>query len=131
MSYELINLTLPVVLAQIEKLLDDYPEYPYQIAFSLPELRQRLLDHVLTHTPNHYSVAGEKLTLKSRNSLAHSSVQERIRMENLIHGSILHILRENTEWVGCQIVNTDITANKHARSTVSTRPATGEHRGTC
>ena len=103
MSYELINLTLPVVLAEIENVLDDYPEHPYQIAFSLPELRQRLLAHVLTHTPNHYTVAGEKLTLKSRNSLHPSSVQERIRMENLIHGSILHILRENAEWVGCQI----------------------------
>ena len=53
MSYELINLTLPVVLAEIENVLDDYPENPYQIAFSLPELRQRLVAHVLTHTPNH------------------------------------------------------------------------------
>lgn len=103
MSHELINLTLPVVIAEIENVLDDYPENPYQIAFSLPELRQRLLAHVLTHTPNHYTVAGEKLTLKDLKFLHPSSVQERVRMENLIHGSILHILRENAEWVGCQI----------------------------
>ncbi len=65
MSPELINLTLPVVIAEIENVLEDYPEYPYQVAFSMPELRQRLLAHVLTHTPNRYTVAGEKLTLKA------------------------------------------------------------------
>ena len=104
MSYELINLTLSVVVAEIENVLGDYSEYPYQVAFSLPELRQRLLAHVLTHIPNHYTVAEEKLTIKNRNSLHLSSVQERLWRENLIHGSILHILRENAEWVGCQIV---------------------------
>lgn len=103
MSPELINLTLPVVIAKIENALEDYPEYPYQVAFSLPELRQRLLAHVLTHTPNRYTVAGEKLTPKDPKFPYPSSVQERVRMENLIHGGILHILRENAEWVGCQI----------------------------
>lgn len=102
MSHESINLTLPVVIAEIENLLEDYPEYPYQVAFSLPELRQKLLDHILTHTPNCHTVAGEKLTIKDRRFL-HSSMQERIQMENLIHGGILHILRENAEWVGGRI----------------------------
>lgn len=103
MSPELINSTLPVVITEIENALEDYPEYPYQIAFALPELRQRLLAHVLTHTPNHYTVAGEKLTPKAPKFAYPSSMQERVRRENLIHGSILHILRENAEWVGCQI----------------------------
>ena len=103
MSHELINLTLPVVIANIENVLEDYPEYPYQIAFSLPELRQRLLAHVLTHTPNRYTVAGEKLTPLDPKFSYHYSMQERIRMENLIHGSILHILRENASWVGGRI----------------------------
>ena len=103
MFYELINPTLPVVIARIENLLEDYPEYPYQIAFSLPELRQKLLAHVLTHTPNHYGVVRKNLTPKNRSFLHLSSVQKRIRMGNLIHEGILHILRENAEWVGSQI----------------------------
>lgn len=103
MSHELINLTLPVVIAEIENVLEDYPEYPYQIAFSLPELRQRLLAHVLTHSPNRYTVQGEKLTLKDPKFLHPSPVQEQVRMENLIHGGILHLLRENAEWVGSRI----------------------------
>ncbi|MBW4639606.1 MAG: hypothetical protein KME05_15515 [Gloeocapsa sp. UFS-A4-WI-NPMV-4B04] len=47
MPHELINLTLPVVVAQIENILEDYPESPYQLAFSLPELRHKLIAHVL------------------------------------------------------------------------------------
>lgn len=103
MSHELINLALPVVIAEIENVLEDYPKYPYQVAFSLPELRQKLLAHVLTYTPNRYTVQGEKLTLKNREFLYTSPMQERIRMENLIHGGILHILRENAEWIGDRI----------------------------
>ncbi len=104
MSYELINLTLPVVVAKIEDVLEDYPEHPYQIAFSLPELRQRLLAHVLTHTPNHYAVQGEKLTtLKDPKSLYPAPMHEQLRMENLIHGGILHLLRENAKWVSGRI----------------------------
>ena len=109
MSPELINLTLPVVIANIKTALEDYPEYPYQIAFSLPELRQRLLAHVLSHTPNRYTVAGEHLTSKGPKFPSFSSTQERIQMENLIHGGILHILRENEEWVGGRITQMEIS----------------------
>ena len=103
MSYELINLTLPLVVTEIENALDDYPQSPYQIAFSLPEMRQRLLAHVLTHIPNRYVVQGEKLTLKEPKFLHPSPIHERVQMENLIHGGILHLLRENTEWVGSRL----------------------------
>ena len=106
MSYELINLTLPVVVAKIEDVLENYPEHPYQIAFSMPELRQRLLAHVLTRTPNYYAVQGEKLTtLKDPKSLFPAPTQEQLRMENLIHGGILHLLREHAEWVGDRITH--------------------------
>lgn len=103
MSYELINLTLPVVITEIENVLEDYPQSPYQVAFSLPEMRQRLLAHVLTYTPNRYVVQGEKLTLKEPKFLHPSSIQERVQRENLIHGGILHLLRENAEWVASRL----------------------------
>lgn len=103
MPYELINLTLPIVITEIENVLEDYPESPYQVAFSLSEMRQRLLAHVLTYTPNRYVVQGEKLTLKEPKLLRPSPIQERMQMENLIHGGILHLLRENAEWVGSRL----------------------------
>lgn len=99
MSYELIKLTLPVVIAEIENVLEDCPEFPHQRAFSLPEMRQKLLAHVLTHTSNHYIVQGDKLTLKEPKFLYPSPRQERIQMKNLVRGGILHLLRENAEWV--------------------------------
>ena len=64
MPHELINLTLPLVITEIENVLEDYSQSPYQIAFSLPEMRQRLLAHVLTHIRNYYVVQGKKLILK-------------------------------------------------------------------
>ena len=105
MSPELINLTLPVVIAKIEKVLEDYPESPYQIAFSLPEMRQRLLAHVLTHIPNRYVVQGEKLTLKEPKFLHPSPIQERVQMENLIHEGILYLLRESAKWIGSHLTH--------------------------
>jgi hypothetical protein len=42
MSYPLINFILPTVIAEIDNALDEYPEYPYQVAFSMHELRQKL-----------------------------------------------------------------------------------------
>ena len=95
MCYQLINLTLPVVIAEIDNILEDYPESPYQIAFSLPEMRQSLFAYVLTHIPNRYAVQGEDLRLKEPNHLRPSPMQERLQMENLIHGGILHLLQEN------------------------------------
>jgi len=35
MSHTLINLTLPIVIEEIENVLDEYPENPYQLAFSI------------------------------------------------------------------------------------------------
>ena len=88
---------MPVVVAEIENVLADYPQSPYQIAFSLPEMRQRLLAHDLTHIPNRYVVQGEKLTLKEPEFLHPSLIQERVQMDNLIHGGILHLLRQNAD----------------------------------
>ena len=99
MPHELINLTLPVVVAQIENVLEDYPESPYQVAFSLPELRHKLIAHVLSHIPNRYTVEGAKLPTKDFKMLYPSAMEERLRMEHLIRGGILHLLRENAQLV--------------------------------
>ena len=103
MSYQLINLTLPVVVAQIETVLADYPQSPYQIAFSLPEMRQRLVAYVLSYIPNRYTVQGEDIKLKESKFLRPWPTQELLQIENLIHGGILHLLQENAEWVGIRL----------------------------
>jgi hypothetical protein len=47
----IVNLTLPAVIEQIEKIVDTYPYHPHQQAFLIPELRQKLIAHVLTSSP--------------------------------------------------------------------------------
>ncbi len=98
MSYGLVNLTLPAVLQEIEYVLEEYPEHPYQTAFSLPELRQKLVAHVLSNVPNRYGVEGAHEPGKSK-VLCSSPLQERLRTEMVIRASILHILRENADWL--------------------------------
>ncbi len=112
MSYNLINLTLPIVVKEIKNALDDFPEYPYQVAFSLPELRQKLIAHVLSHIPNRYTVEG--VYSPPTDPLYPSSLEQRLYMETVIRGSILHLLRENADLLSRhipQIQNSDCHNN--------------------
>jgi hypothetical protein len=106
MPYELINLTLPKVIQEIEHALNDYPEYPYQSAFSIPELRQQLIAHILSQIPNHYGVQGIEKPSKKPSSLYSSPIKERLYIETVVHGSILHILRENADSIHLAIAST-------------------------
>lgn len=44
------------VFQEIENVLEDYPEHPYQGAFSIDKLCQKLVAHVTSHISNCYSV---------------------------------------------------------------------------
>ncbi len=117
MSHEIINLTLPITIQEIENVLEDYPEHPYQVAFAIHELRQKLIAHVLSHIPNRYTVEGTQLPPRNRQSLD-SSLEQRVRLETLIRGGILHILRENADWVGRHIPQNENSGNETSRSSV-------------
>jgi len=97
MSHELINLTLPAVIQEIENALNEYPVHPYQSAFSIHELRQKLIAHILSQIPNPYVVEGVQEALKKPKALYPFSLKERLYMVTVIHGSILYILRENAD----------------------------------
>jgi hypothetical protein len=98
MPHELINLTLPAVIQEIEDVLYEYPIHPYQSAFSLPEMHQKLITHVLNQVPSRYALEGSQAF---ENSRVHRSfpLQERLRLEVIVRGGILHILRENADWL--------------------------------
>ena len=99
MPHPRIDLTLPCVVSEIETALDEYPEFPYQIAFSFQTLRQKLISHILDEIPNYYRVEDDSKIL-SHSRLSYTSVFERqFKLEMIVHGSILHILRENSEWL--------------------------------
>jgi hypothetical protein len=101
----LINLTLPVVIQEIEDVLDEYPEHPYHFAFALPELHQKLVAHILSQVPNRYVVKGEQELSADPKSRNPSPLQERLRMEMVVRAGILHILRENAAWLRDRLPN--------------------------
>jgi hypothetical protein len=111
MSHELINLTLPRVIQEIENVLNEYPEHPYQSAFSIHELRQQLIAHILSQIPNRYTVQGLQEPMKKPKALDSSPMKERLYMETVVHGSILHILRENADSLSDRFSLVDKTTN--------------------
>jgi hypothetical protein len=100
MSHGLVNLTLPIVMQEIEDVLEEYSAHPYHSAFSMPELRQKLVAHVLSHVPNRYVV--EEQEPSSSPTRYASSMQERLQREMVVRSGILHILRENADWLSRQ-----------------------------
>ncbi|HEY9822966.1 MAG TPA: hypothetical protein V6D35_19665 [Candidatus Sericytochromatia bacterium] len=101
------------VLQEIEKVLKDYPEYPYQLAFSIKELRSQLVAHVLRHTANCYSTIGDVPESTIEDKFRYSSMSERLRLDTLIRGSIFHLLRENAQWISCYLQRLDNSRATH------------------
>ena len=92
MEKTLVNLTLAVVTEEVENILDSYPRYPYQEAFSPSGLRQDLIAYVLSRIPNTYTA------IAPFDSMSHTTIQVRcsseqlLHIENLIHTGISDVL---------------------------------------
>ena len=99
MSQEIINLTLILVNQEFEDILKEYPVEPYQLAFSIPELRRRLINCILKQTPNYYTLLKDRQSLPEDPKFLYSSSAEELRMKNLIRQSIVQTLQENANWV--------------------------------
>lgn len=98
MGYKIANLTLPMVTEEVEEILQDYPRYPYQVAFSIHKLRQLLIAAVLSQIPNEYTVIEDTEELSIQHQNYHSPLQKRLHREMIIRQSIVDILRKNAEW---------------------------------
>lgn len=103
MSQITIDLTLPVILQEIDYVLEDYPEYPYQVAFSLEKLRQKLIAYVLSQVPNRYTVVENTQEPRPDSNCLHLPLPQRLHIGMVIRGGILHLLRENADWVSRHI----------------------------
>lgn len=92
MNKQLINLTLPVVIEEIEHILATYPTYPYQQAFSVAGLRQDLVAYVLSRVPNQYAVVEETQYSSTPALLPRYSTQRLLDIEHWIHLGIRDVL---------------------------------------
>ncbi|MEE3718937.1 hypothetical protein V2H45_19515 [Tumidithrix elongata RA019] len=94
MPHEFVNVTLPTV---IKDVLEDYPEHPYRVVFSTHEFRQKLVDRILSQTSNLNEGEGQSAPLYKQKSSYKSPLAERLYLEVVVRGSILHVLRENAD----------------------------------
>lgn len=103
MSKKIVNLTSTVVAEEIETVLDTYPHHPYQQAFAIPDVRQKLTVYVLSRVRNLYAVIEEaQETSRSPKSLC-SSLEQRSSIKPLVRHGIQHILQEDSDWISHHI----------------------------
>ncbi len=102
MSRNNVNLTISVVEAEAENLLHSYPYYPYQQAFAVPSLRQKLIAYVLSRIPHLYAVI-EAQEL-STDELLHCPPEQRQQIETLIHCGIRFLLTPSLSKIAIETV---------------------------
>ncbi|MCA1992722.1 MAG: hypothetical protein LDL41_11915 [Coleofasciculus sp. S288] len=83
-----------LVIQEIEYVLAGYSEYPYQVAFSIPEWRNKLILDVLNQIPNYYTILEDTEELPTDAQFLYASQQEQVLLETLIRESIADIFEE-------------------------------------
>lgn len=102
MAKTIVNATLPVILSEIEAILETYPDHPYQQAFAIPDLRQALIADVLSHVPNFYITVEESQAEAAATGSSVSNVK-RSYLPSLIRAGIHRILEQEADRVQHQI----------------------------
>lgn len=95
MFSKIVNLTLRLVIEELEEILKHFPEYPYQVAFSSSELRKKLILHILSKLPEYYAIIEDEQALPKDTKFLYRSSHERVCMERLICESIAQVFEEN------------------------------------
>ncbi|MBN3880055.1 hypothetical protein [Nostoc sp. JL23] len=103
MTKTIVNLTLQVLVGEIENILETYPHYPYQQAFAITELRQELIAYVLNRTSSCYAVVDEQKQQSIGFNCLPYSKEERLCIQTLIREGIKQIIQQNSEEVSHQI----------------------------
>jgi len=92
MGKQLLNLTLLVVIEEIENILATYPTYPYQQTFSAAGLHQDLVAYVLSRVPNRYKVVEEAQHSLEGIGSDRYSTKQLLDIEHWIHLGICDLL---------------------------------------
>ncbi|MEW6495264.1 MAG: hypothetical protein AB1589_22525 [Cyanobacteriota bacterium] len=104
MSREIENLGLVVVNEEIDNALDLYPDEPYKQAFANPELRQKLVDYVMSGIRGLYPVLENKSSLPVKIKFPYRSLELRLHIENYVHWGIEYLLEVKSDWLDHLIV---------------------------
>jgi hypothetical protein len=107
MSKESGNVGLVVVNEEIESALDLYPDELYKQAFANPELRQKLIDYVMTGIQGIYPYLEHRQGLPTKTKFPYRSLELRLHIENYVHWGIEQLLGVNSDSVG-YLINQEI-----------------------
>jgi len=100
MCKEIENLGLVVVNEEIETALELYPAEPYKQAFANPELRQKLVNYVISGIQGIYPFLENRQSLPVKTRFPYHSLELRLHIENYVHWGIEHLLEVSPDWVG-------------------------------
>jgi hypothetical protein len=103
MTKTIVNLTLPVVAAEIEDVLETYPHHPYQQAFSIPDIRQELIAHVLSRISSCYVVLEDAQKPSIHLNSLPGSLKEKACIRSFIHQGIEKIFHKKEKELSRQI----------------------------
>jgi hypothetical protein len=104
MTRTIVNLSMPLVIQEAENILETYPHHPYRQAFSIPDVRQKLICYVLSRMPGLYTVMDDAdQQCANPQSLCSSLDHQRLQIGKLIRQGIQTILNEDADWVNRHI----------------------------
>jgi hypothetical protein len=92
---------MPIVLQEIEDVLEKYPHHPYQKFFANSDFRQGLIAYILNRVSSHYITVEEEEKEKLFHSISlHHCLEQTMRIETIVHQGIKQILCEKSEELG-------------------------------
>lgn len=95
MSKTIINATHYPIVQEIERVLEQYPDHPYQQAFAHPDRHQQLVVWVLNRVPSVFVVAEETEDAIVHPDYAPYCSDQRSCMEYVIRQGIQEILAQD------------------------------------
>lgn len=95
MTKSIINLTMPLVVSEIEHVLEGYPHHPYQQAFANPDLHQELIAYVLTHIHSEYVAINEGIQQINTIQPSIDLAETQSCLDSFIHQGIHSILEQH------------------------------------
>lgn len=99
MTKTIVNLTLPLLVEEIEFTLNQYPHHPYQQAFSNPDLRQELIAYVLSRVFSMYVVVDEEKQPRINFENMYYKPEPKQGREAYIHEGIHYLTDKYAEYV--------------------------------
>lgn len=94
MSKTIVNLSISVVSEEADLVLKRYPQQPYQTLFSEPNLRQKLIVHVLSRIPGLYTVLDDEVQSCAADNYPLLTEEEQQKIHALLHEGIQQLANQ-------------------------------------